>query len=199
MNITLRLAKPKDAARLVEIYRPYVENTTVSFEYQAPDTDEFRRRMCKFSEDFPYLVCECEGIVVGYAYAHQFKERYAYRFAAELSIYLDINFRGKGIGKKLYGALIELLCEMGYTNVYGLVTSENVESFAFHKHFGFSEVGRENLVGYKFGRWLDVIIYEKHIGKHISGGCPTAWNECPSSVNQLGVKLGEILKKYEKS
>lgn len=198
MDIKLRLAAPSDAARLLEIYRPYVETTTVTFEYDTPSIDEFRARIVEYSAEFPYIVCECDGEAVGYAYAHRYKTRFSYRFAAELSIYLDASLCGKGIGRAMYGALIELLELMEYKSLYGTVTDPNPASCALHESFGFREVGREHRVGYKFGKWIDVMIFEKLTGERKESGDPSLWRICPLSVGDLGDRLGQILNKYEK-
>lgn len=198
MDIRFRLAAPSDAARLLDIYRPYVETTTVTFEYDTPTVEEFRARIVEFSAEFPYILCECDGMAVGYAYAHRYKARFSYRFAAELSIYLDMGFRGMGIGRALYGALIELTELMGYKSLYGTVTSPNPASCALHESFGFLEVGREHRVGYKFGKWIDVMIFEKLIGERKESDEPSLWRICPLSVDTLGDKVDVILRKYEK-
>ena len=159
-QIKLRLARPEDAPRLVEIYNYYIEATTVTLECETLNRDEFASRIRETLGEFPYIVCEYDDRAVGYAYAHKFKTRYGYRFCAELSVYCDREYRGRGIGKRLYAALIELLTLQGYTNLYGVVTSPNPASEALHRAFGFVEVGREHLAGHKFGRWFDVAVLE---------------------------------------
>lgn len=159
-HIVLRLARPDDAPRLCEIYNYYVESTTVTLECEPLGIDEFESRIRETLGEFAYIVCEYDGRAAGYAYAHKFKTRYGYRFCAELSVYCDREYRGRGIGKRLYAALIELLTLQGYTNLYGVVTSPNPSSEALHRAFGFAEVGREHLAGYKFGRWFDVAVLE---------------------------------------
>lgn len=198
MDIKLRLAAPSDAARLLRIYRPYVETTTVTFEYVTPTEEEFRARILEYSAEFPYIVCECDGTAVGYAYAHRYKTRFSYRFAAELSIYLDTDFCGKGIGGLMYAALIELLSGMGYKNLYGTVTDPNPASCALHKRFGFYETGREHKVGYKFGNWIDVIIFERIIADKNESASPALWNICPLSIRDIPDLAEEVLRKYEK-
>jgi len=197
MDIKLRLAAPSDAARLLEIYRPYVESTTVSLEYQVPSEAEFERRIREFSADFPYIVCEVDGNIAGYAYAHRYKERFGYRFAAETTVYLSENFRGMGIGRRLYGAIFEMLILMGYKNLYAIVTGENSASISFHKAMGFTEVGREHQNGFKLGRWVDVVLLEKHIGEHNNTTDGSEIGRCPKSVRELGGKCEKILIKYE--
>ncbi len=197
MKIKLRLAAPSDAARLLEIYRPYVENTTVSLEYDVPTVEEFKRRIVDFSAEFPYIVCELDGAVIGYAYAHRYKARYGYRFAAETTVYLDGSCRGMGIGKRLYGAVFDLLTVMGYKNLYAIVTGENRVSMDFHRAMGFSEVGREHLNGFKLGRWVDVVLFEKHVGEHEDTSDPETMNTSPKSIGEISDILPSVLEKFE--
>lgn len=199
MDIKLRLADPSDASSLLEIYRPYVEATAVSFECEVPSEAEFRERICDFSSEFPYIVCEFKGRPIGYAYARRYKARHAYRFSAELSIYIDMNHRSRGIGRILYGALIDCLVRMGYKNLYGIVTDPNPASFALHKSLGFSEAGREHLIGFKFGEWHDVVLFERTCGEKITVTDPTMWDEKPTSVKDAEACVHEILASYEKA
>ena len=194
MNITLRFAAPSDAAKLIEIYRPYVEGTTVTFEYDTPSEEEFSRRIVEFSRDFPYLVCESGGEAIGYAYAHRYGERFSFRFSAELSIYLAPSARNKGAGTRLYGALIELLTLMGYKNLYALVSCPNPESFAFHEKFGFKEVGRANGVGYKSGKWIDLATLERTVGDKVVTNDCALWRACPKRIGDIDAE--PILRKY---
>lgn len=199
MDIKLRFAAPKDAAKLVEIYRPYVENTTVTFEYDTPTEDEFASRIRDFSSGFPFIVCEVDGEIVGYAYAHKYGERFSFRYSAELSVYVAENSRGIGIGRILYGALIELLTAQGYKSLYALVAAPNPASFALHKAFGFCEVGRAHGVGYKFGCWIDLVTLERIVGEKSETDDKSKWRDCPLTPNELGDAAHEILAKYEKT
>ena len=180
--IRLRPAKVGDAARLVEIYRPYVEVKTASLEYDTPSVEEFTRRIESISADFPYIVCELDGEPVGYAYAHRYKERFGYRFCAELTVYVKEGFTGKRLGTRLYSALIELLRMMGYKNLYGIVTDPNPGSFALHKSLGFVETGREHFAGFKFGKWFDVVLFERLIGEY--GVLPDE-RFCPKRIGEI--------------
>ncbi len=165
----IRFAAAKDAAELLEVYAPYVTGTTVSFEYEVPAVEEFRRRVEETSARYPYLVWEEDGALLGYAYAHPYAARPAYQWSAELTVYLRQGVSRRGLGSRLYGALMELLRLQGVRNVYGCVTAENTASVAFHHALGFREAGRFSQVGYKLGRWLDVLWLEKAIA---SGGEP---------------------------
>ncbi len=198
MSITLRCAAESDAAALLEIYRPYVESTSITLEYDVPSQDEFIGRIREYTEEFPYLVCECDDKIVGYAYAHHYKVRYGYRFCAELSVYLDREHHGMGLGKRLYGALIELLTMMGYKNLYGIVTNPNPSSFALHQAMDFRESGREHLAGYKRGEWRDVVLFERLIGDRGNTADESLWRLCPMRFDELGTAADEILAKYSK-
>ena len=159
----LRFATPQDAPGLLEIYAPYVTGTIVSFEYDVPTLEEFARRIQDTTARFPYLVWEEDGAPLGYAYAHPYAARPAYQWSAELTVYLRQGAARRGLGSRLYGALFELLRLQGVRTVYGCVTAENAPSVAFHQALGFREAGRFSQVGYKHGRWLDVLWLEKPI------------------------------------
>ena len=154
--IALRFATEEDASKLLEIYRPYVENTSISFETEVPTISEFQQRIREYAAFYPYLVAEQNGKVLGYAYAHAFHERKAYGWTVETSIYVSEDARGTGVGTRLYGALLPLLKAQGVHNVCAVVTIPNPASLAFHQVFGF-QIG--NLLpnfGYKNGTWHGV-------------------------------------------
>ncbi|MGI5895927.1 MAG: GNAT family N-acetyltransferase [Oscillospiraceae bacterium] len=163
-TIEVRFAAESDAEALLEIYAPYVRETAITFELEAPGREEFAERIRTFGEDYPYLVCQVDGKMMGYAYAHRMQERAAYQWNAELSVYLAPEAAGKGMGTALYRALIELLALQGVQNVYGLVTVPNAASEALHARMGFAAAGAYRRTGYKLGQWRDVLIFEKHIG-----------------------------------
>ena len=163
-ELKLRLATLEDADALAAIYAPYVNETTISFEWVPPTTDEFRSRMESTMGDYPYLVCECDGEIVGYAYAHRAFERYSYRFCAELSVYVRTDARQRGVGSLLYRALIALCREMRLQTLYGIVTNPNEPSFRLHERLGFERVGYFPHAGQKFDRWIDVVWYSLVIG-----------------------------------
>ena len=168
----IRSATPADAAKLLEIYAYYVTDTAISFEYDVPPTEEFRKRIeTRLSRGYPYLVAEADGKLLGYAYAGPFIDRAAYAHCCELTIYLDKNARGRGIGRRLYGALEEALGEKGFRNLYaciGVPETEdeylNFNSRDFHAHMGFCTVGTFRNSGYKFGRFYHMIWMEKLLG-----------------------------------
>ena len=161
----LRFAAPEDAGALLAIYAQYIE-TSVTFEYDLPTPEAFRRRIEDISLVYPYLVWEEDGVPLGYAYAHRYAERAAYQWSAELSVYLDRASRGRGLGKKLYGALMELLPLQGVRTVYGLVTHPNEDSDRLHRSMGFAAAGETHNVGYKCGAWRGVTLYEKAVAPY---------------------------------
>ncbi len=163
-TITLRQACPEDAEAVLEIYAPYIKNTNITFEYEVPSLSAFRERMEGIMEGYPYLVCEIDGVMAGYAYAHRYKERAAYQWDAELSVYLREEYARRGIGRAFYTALMEILKEQNVRNVYGIVTSPNPPSEALHAAMGFRLFGVSQKTGYKLGKWIDVSGFERPIG-----------------------------------
>lgn len=162
--ITLRFASPEDAPALLEIYRPYVEHTTISFETELPTVKVFEERIRSFSRAFPYLVAQTEDEILGYAYAHPFHERAAYNWAVESSIYVKEAARGNHVGQQLYQALLGLLEAQGVQNVCAVVTIPNEPSLAFHRHMGFHTGGILPNFGYKHNRWHSVAYLYRSLG-----------------------------------
>lgn len=161
--MSVRLARETDVARMLEIYAPYVTDTTITFEYTVPEYEEFLARFRSISADFPWIVWEEDGTVLGYAYASLPFQRAAYRWCSESSIYLCSEARGRGIGTQLYRILEELLTQMGYRILYALITAENSASVSFHKALGFSHLAEFPTCGLKFDRWIGVIWMEKRL------------------------------------
>ena len=174
----IRFAAEADLSAMLDIYRPYVENTTYSFECEVPSMADFTRRFRDHVAQFPWLVWEEEGTVLGYAYAGAPWERAAYRWCAEVSIYLHPAVHGRGIGRQLYARLEQILTKQGYRVCYALITTENQGSVAFHQHLGYVYHSTFENCGFKHGRWLGVIWLEKRLNPL---GCPTefpkAWTE----------------------
>ena len=165
-NIMIRPARLEDASEILKIYEPYIKKTTITFEYEVPSLEEFRGRMTGIIGAYPYLVCEADGKILAYAYAHRFHERAAYQWDAELSVYVDEEYTGLGMGKALYHALMEILKLQNVKNAYALVTSPNERSEALHLGMGFRLEGLNRETGYKMGKWLDVSCFVKNIGTH---------------------------------
>ena len=178
-GLTIRVASLDDAEGLLEIYAYYVKNTAITFEYDTPSIDEFRSRMKRTMEKYPYLVIEVDGIIQGYAYAGSFVGRAAYDWSCEMTIYLDHASQKQGLGRRLYEGLEAALKGMGILNLYACIGFPTVEdeylttnSADFHAHLGFIEVGHFHQCGYKFDRWYDMIWMEKAIGEHTKNASP---------------------------
>ncbi|MEA2677835.1 MAG: hypothetical protein QOJ81_1976 [Chloroflexota bacterium] len=154
----IRLASvDTDAARVAEIYRPAVEGNFISFEEVAPTAYEMAERMRRVLARLPWLVAEDEsGLVVGYAYASPHRERAAYRWSVDISVYVDPAFHRRGIGRLLYDELLKRLRGLGYLNVYAGVTLPNPASVTLHEAIGMHRIGVYERVGYKLGEWRDV-------------------------------------------
>ena len=157
----IRMATIEDIPAMLEIYGPYILNTTVTFEYTVPGKDEFIARFAAITAQFPWLVWEENGTVLGYAYASAPFTRAAYQWCAEPSIYLAPSVHGKGIGRQLYTALEAILLRQGYRVLYALITQENTASLAFHERLGYRQTACLPRCGFKFGRWLGVTWMEK--------------------------------------
>lgn len=153
----LRFATSEDAEALSQIYAPYVEKTTVSFEYHAPTAEEFAQRIlaCQKAGD-PFLIATHQGQALGYAYAHPYGVREAYGWSVESSIYLRADITRRAVGTKLYRALFALCRLQGYRQAWAVVAQPNDASDAFHRAFGFTDCGVLPHIGYKMGRWLGV-------------------------------------------
>lgn len=178
-DIDLRIVAADDAAAIAEIYRPYVEETAVTFEEKPPMPTELEDRIADTVETYPWFVAEREGSVVGYAYAGQLRKRSAYRWVTELSVYVDRSARGAGIGSALYAALLETLREQGFTSAYGVVTLPNPESVGFHEAFGFERAALLPEVGYKHGEWHDVAWFERSLAdRSVDPADPTPFSAC---------------------
>lgn len=152
----IRLATPEDAAAVAAIYRPYVEATAITFEVAAPGEEDMRARMSSTLERYPWLVCEVDGAIVGYAYATTHRTRAAYQWCVDTAIYLDRKFHRGGLGRSLYAALFPRLVAQGFVNAYAGITLPNARSVGLHEAVGFTPVGIYRDVGYKLGAWHDV-------------------------------------------
>ena len=190
----IRIATENDAEKLLEIYAYYVENTAITFEYEVPFVDEFRGRIRRTLSKYPYLVAECEGRIVGYAYASAFKERRAYDWAVETTIYIAKDARKRGFGKELYMALENALALQNIINLnacigYPIIEDEYLtkNSVQYHEHLGYKFVGEFHKCGYKFGKWYNMVWMEKCISKHL---------DCPLQVMNLDEIRGEFSSKY---
>lgn len=166
-------ASIEDAKELLSIYAPYVEDTAVSFEYEAPSLDEFQNRIKHISSILPYIKAVEDNEILGYAYANRFKDRKAYDWSVEVTVYVRQDAKRAGIGRLLYHTLEECLQRMGILNMNACIAIPkeddrhlSKDSFHFHEKMGFTPVGIFHNSGYKFNTWYDMIWMEKMIGKH---------------------------------
>jgi phosphinothricin acetyltransferase len=156
MTATIRFAEPSDAAAIQAIYAPNVESTAISFELLPPSVEEMAARMAKISAQYPWLVCDIDGVVAGYVYACPHRERAAYRWAVDVTVYVDAAYRRRGIGRALYTSLIALVEQQGYAKAFAGITLPNQGSVGVHEAVGFKRVAVYPKVGYKLGQWRDV-------------------------------------------
>ena len=154
--VNIRQATEADAPALVAVYAPYVESTPVSFETVVPSVDEFAARIARSLSKWQHLVAECAGQIAGYAYGSAHRERAAYRFAVEVSAYVDPRFHRQGIGSALYRRLFEDLTAKGYCTAFAGITVPNDASVGMHRNVGFEMIGVFRNIGWKFDRWHDV-------------------------------------------
>ena len=159
----LRIATTQDIPAILAIYAPYIETSTATFEYDVPCLRSFTQRFLDITAQFPWLVWEEEGEILGYAYASAPYSRAAFSWCAEPSIYLKPEARSRGIGKRLYAALEALLKEQGYQVLYALITDENTASIRFHERLGYAKSVHFPDCGFKFNRWLGLVWMEKRL------------------------------------
>jgi phosphinothricin acetyltransferase len=162
--VPIRLARPHDAAAVGQIYAPAIEESAISFELEVPSVDEMRRRIERTMPDYPWIVAEVGGRVVGYAYADAFSDRAAYRWSVATSVYVDAAAQGRGHGRELYSALFDVLAMLGYREALAGIALPNAASVGLHESFGFEPVAHYRRVGWKLGRWHDVGWWQRSIG-----------------------------------
>ena len=163
--VTLAPIAPEDIAACTELYNYYIENTCITLEEEPVTPEEFGARVARITKDYPYIVArDGAGEPIGYAYLDVFNARSAYRCTADLSIYVDRACRGSGVGQKLYAEIERLGLERGIENLISIITSDNEGSLRFHRKNGFTEIGVMPAVAFKFGKYLDVSFFQKHLG-----------------------------------
>lgn len=156
MTSSIRLATPNDAAAILKIYAPYIQKTSLTFETEVPSIESFAGRIKNYLETWPWLVFEKDGVIRGYAYATRYRERVAYQWGTESSIYIADEFKGTGVARALYEALFDILKKQGFRNVYAVINLPNDTSVTFHEKCGFTYFATYEQVGYKLGRWKNV-------------------------------------------
>lgn len=178
-DLTIRPAAPEDAAALLAVYAPYVERTAITFEYDVPTLADFTGRIARTLARYPYLAAERGGEIMGYAYAGPFKERAAYDWAVETTVYVREDQRRRGVGGALYRALERCLAAQGVLNLNACIACPEEadeyltwDSVEFHTCLGYRLVGEFYGCGCKFGRWYNMAWMEKHIGAHLPDPAP---------------------------
>ena len=164
----VRSATPVDSDALLAIYAPWVRDSVVSFELEVPSREEFRQRVSTILDRYPWLLCEEGNEVVGYAYAAPHRDRPAYRWSVEVSVYVDSAHHRHGVARLLYEALFDELRERGFYNAYAGMTLPNEASRGFHLSCGFEPIGVYRKVGYKMGSWRDVEWFGLALQEHRS-------------------------------
>jgi len=157
----IRDATAADSGALLAIYAPFVRDTAVSFELEAPTAEAFVERIVRAQSKWAWLVAERDGGVAGYAYGSPFRDRAAYRFSVEVSVYVAPDSRGTGIGRSLYETLFAILVAKGFCTAFAGITVPNDPSVSFHRALGFTEVGVFRRAGWKLGAWHDVSWWQR--------------------------------------
>ena len=178
----IRLAKPSDARQILEIYAPYIQNTSLTFEIDVPTEEDFAIRIEKYSLEWPWLVYEIEGKIAGYAYASRYRERAGYQWSLECSVYIHDDFMRRGIANKLYSKLFEILKAQKFTTVYAVINLPNENSVAFHESMGFNYFATYKNVGYKLGKWKNVGWWQLQLNDYVDEP------EVPTPLSKMDVQ-----------
>ncbi|MFC1532396.1 arsinothricin resistance N-acetyltransferase ArsN1 family B [Thermodesulfobacteriota bacterium] len=160
MRNRIRLAASDDAKQIVSIYGPFCGESSVSFEIVPPSQEDMMRRIVESVEEYPWLVCERDKLILGYVHANRHRERAAYRWSVDVAAYIHEDYRGRGLGKVLYSVLLDTLRLQGFFIAYAGITLPNTGSIGLHKSVGFQKIGVYHGVGYKVGAWHDVSWWE---------------------------------------
>ncbi len=162
----IRCASAEDADGILAIYAPIVRETTISFELEPPTRAQMRSRIEATLERLPWLVCEVDGQVAGYAYASRHRERAAYQWSADVSVYVAAECRGQGLGRKLYKPLLAMLEDLGYYSALAGIVLPNPASVGLHESMGFRPIAIYRNIGYKLGAWRDVGWWQRKLREY---------------------------------
>jgi len=189
----IRLATAEDSAAILAIYVPYIRDTSITFETDIPTVAEFANRIETYLQSFPWLVYEHEGMIAGYAYAARHRERTAYQWSVECSVYIaETSFRS-GIARALYTALLDILKHQGFTLAYAVINLPNPQSVGFHESLGFTYFATYEKVGYKLGKWKNVGWWRRQLNDFIQEpAAPVKFSEIDTSI------LPEIFSESER-
>lgn len=161
--IRIRAAEDRDADAIAAIYAPHVSRGVASFEDSAPSPDDMRARMARIEGAYPWLVADEDGRVLGYAYADRFRDRSAYRWAVETTVYVAAEAQRRGVGRLLYDVLFDILKEQGFSQAIAAISLPNDASIQLHESVGFRRAGVYRQVGWKLGRWVDVGLWQAEL------------------------------------
>lgn len=162
----IRVATKEDTAGMLDIYSLFILNSGITQETEVPSVEEFQKRILSNLEERPWLVCEINKQIAGYAYAGKHRERKGYQWCTEPSVYVSEKFYRNGVANALYAALFDILKLQGYVNAYAVITLPNEKSIAFHTRFGFEYLTVYKKIGYKLGQWYDVGWMQYEINPH---------------------------------
>ncbi len=160
MNPTIRLAEKRDVPGILEIYSPFILETSVTFEESVPDEESFWKRIQGIMEELPFLVCEFDNQIAGYAYASGYRSRASYRWTKEVSVYVHPDFQRRKVAHALYTSLNEMIRFQGVADLLAIITMPNEPSVTFHEHFGYLKCAEFRNVGFKLNQWQHVGWFE---------------------------------------
>ena len=197
MSGIIRVATRDYADGMLEIYAPFILNSGITQETEVPSLEDFQQRVISNLAERPWLVCEINNQVAGYAYAGKHRDRKGYQWCTEPSVYISEKYFGFGIANALYTALFEILKLQGYVNAYAVITLPNDRSIAFHKKFGFDYLTTYKKIGYKLGQWHDVGWMQYEINPHNEDPTePIKFTQIDKAIaNSILKKSSALLKK----
>jgi len=188
----IRTATPDDSESILKIYAPYIEKTSYTFETEVPTVDSFKERISSYLKNWPWLVCELDGVIAGYAYGTRHRERVAYQWSIESSVYVHDDYQRMGVARAIYTALINILKLQGFRNLYAVINLPNDKSVSFHEKLGFEYFATYKNVGYKLGRWKNVGWWQLQLNEY------SLEPEPPMNFSTLDItKIREICKESE--
>ncbi len=195
--ISIRLASTADAKAILYVYAPFIQNTSLTFELEVPSQQKFAERIKTYLQKWPWLVCEINGEVAGYAYASNYRERAGYQWSCECSVYIQDHYLKRGIAQALYSCLTEILKLQGYKNVYAVINLPNDKSVSLHEKCGFEWMATYENVGYKLGKWKDVGWWIKKLNEYDQEPMPPIpFKDLDrSNIEKLFTKTAETIMK----
>lgn len=193
----IRLAQKEDVQQMLNIYAPFILNSGITQETEIPSTEDFAGRISSTLAERPWLVCEINNEIAGYAYAGKHRERKGYQWCTESSVYVNPQFYRYGVANVLYTALFEILKLQGYVNVYAVITLPNERSVAFHENFGFRYLTTYKKIGFKLGQWHDIGWWELQVNPSMQNPAdPVKFSMLDAkTLSQILLRASEKLKK----